>query len=81
MDCSQTPDAIYLCFDQEMEAEQRALFEQHLEACPPCARRNSLTARWLRLLRQRTVRLCASAELRHKILEAMAQATESRTHG
>lgn len=81
MDCTKIKDSIYLCFDNEMDSRSRASFEQHLAECPPCARQNDLTHRWLVLVRRRTVRLSAPSTLRQRILEALSQFSTAHSTG
>ena len=77
MDCSCTKEAIYLCFDREIDPESKARFEEHLARCIPCARNRELTHSWLLVVRRRTVRLCAPVALRQRILEGLARFGEA----
>jgi mycothiol system anti-sigma-R factor len=81
MDCSRAKQAIYLCFDEEIDPETRAHFEEHLALCSPCSRHRDLTQKWLLVVRRRTIRLCAPASLRERILTSLARFEEARSPG
>lgn len=71
MDCKRIIRAIYLSFDDEMDAPGREALETHLAKCSPCARQRRFTGNFLVMFRSRTVRLEAPAGLRRRILEAL----------
>ncbi len=71
MDCNRVKETIYQFLDNEMGEEEVVRFEDHLAHCPRCARRRDFTTRWLVLVRRRTVRHCAPANLRARILRSL----------
>ena len=71
MDCERIQEAIYLSFDNEIDAASRERLESHLASCSPCARRRNFTGNFLILLRRRVVRLAAPPELRRRILQSL----------
>lgn len=71
MDCKKATEVLFLFFDNEMEEDLRAPFQDHLSRCPLCAHRLAYTRKLLIIVRQRCARQLAPPRLRHRILESL----------
>ena len=68
MDCKEVSTVLFLFFDNEMEEEMLAPFQDHVGGCGRCAKRVDYTRRLLLIVRERTIRCNAPDSLRHRIL-------------
>lgn len=70
MDCRKVQEVVFLFTDNEMEEELLISFKEHIDLCPPCARRIDAKRKLLKLVRKRCIRAAAPEGLREKILIA-----------
>ena len=68
MNCRKVREVVFLYTDNEMEQQLRVSFREHLELCPPCARRIDAARMLLTLIRNRCARESAPEPLRRRIL-------------
>lgn len=71
MDCRHVAEKVYLFFDNEMDEEERAPFEAHVNGCRECARKVHYTQKLLLIVRQRCVRCQAPRHLYRRILVSL----------
>jgi mycothiol system anti-sigma-R factor len=71
MDCKRASEAIYLFFDNQMEAEQLASLREHVALCAACARHLDLIQKLLLVVRERCERQSAPVSLRLRILSSL----------
>ena len=82
MDCKRVAETVFLFFDNEMDEEERAPFEEHVNGCPECAREFRRTRQFLLIVRQRCSRCQAPRRLYRRILISLPhrRAQQSELH-
>ena len=71
MDCKRVGQAIFLFFDNELDEELLAPFQQHVQTCGHCAHQIDYTRKLLLIFRRRYVRCAAPSRLRRRILVSL----------
>jgi mycothiol system anti-sigma-R factor len=79
MNCTKVKETLYLFFDEEMPQSDQSRFEEHLSACPHCARRVRYTRKLLVLVRSSCSRRPAPEQLRLRIVTSLPHRRGSGT--
>jgi mycothiol system anti-sigma-R factor len=74
--CRSFRDQVFHFQADELSSEERVLLEEHLHACPPCARYLEVEESFAALLRRRLAPAPAPAALRDRVREALARESE-----
>lgn len=78
MNCKRVAEVIFLYVDDEqMEANLKDPFRQHLERCPPCKQRAVFIRRLFVVFRTRCTRYAAPPRLRKRILSSLPHRNHS----
>lgn len=71
MNCRKVREIMFLYTDNEMGEELLVSFREHLDLCPPCARRIDRAVQLITIVRERCTRTAAPPHLRHRILTSL----------
>ena len=78
MSCPETSDRLHAYFDDELDAEGRAAFQEHLRVCPECTRELETQQALRAGLREPSFRHTAPAGLGGRIRSALRPAAPAR---
>ena len=78
MDCKEVDKFLQVYVDGELDDEDRVLVEEHLRSCPRCRAMADYEQRFIKSIKARFPREEAPAELRSRLVHAMAQVPERK---